>query len=270
MLASVLIAILNSTVGVWVSVKRMHYFSSAVSHGLFLPVAIGILIGRVFFPMHNIDHALANIISYICICITIILFIYMKKNDLENQDNFFSFFWAIGMSLGIIIMMYTPGYPSNLQTYLFGDLFLISKNELLVLLILSFLGIMYSIINYQTLKIYYFQEDYANILGLDVRKQELFMMLFCGFAIVALLKAVGVILLITIISFPAATAMLTAKHFSSLMLKTALITGFCLMGSIYLAGKIDLPTSPTGAMTATGIYIITMIIKKMRSKGREY
>ena len=51
----------------------------------------------------------------------------------QREDTVISALWAVGMAVGIVFISRTPGYNEDLMGYLFGNILMVSSNDLWML-----------------------------------------------------------------------------------------------------------------------------------------
>src|SRR6185369_3087381 len=110
-LAGVLAAVLCGVVGPFVVVKRLAFLSDGISHAAFGGM------GACFY--FGLDPLLGAVAVALGCALTLGLL------------------WAVGLAVGIVFVYKTPGYAPNLMTYLFGNILLVSRHELGVLVVLA-------------------------------------------------------------------------------------------------------------------------------------
>ena len=51
----------------------------------------------------------------------------------ERIDTLIGGLWAVGMAVGILLIKFTPGYHTELMSYLFGNIVYVSRGEVLMM-----------------------------------------------------------------------------------------------------------------------------------------
>ncbi|HUH45212.1 MAG TPA: metal ABC transporter permease, partial [Treponemataceae bacterium] len=131
-IASILSAILFGILGSLVSVRRIASLAGAISHAVLGGIGMAVFFsvsGRIpFFS------PLAGAFLFAILSALIIFFVSTKSK--QREDTVINAVWAIGMSIGVLFMAKTPGYTDP-SSYLFGNILLITKMDLLLLAILD-------------------------------------------------------------------------------------------------------------------------------------
>ena len=62
---------------------------------------------------------------------------FIKLRWKQQEDILVAAFWSVGMAIGILFISRTPGYSIDLMSFLFGNILLVSKSDLLLMAILD-------------------------------------------------------------------------------------------------------------------------------------
>jgi zinc transport system permease protein len=190
----------------------------------------------------------------------------IKLKGAQHEDTVIGALWAVGMALGLIFMYLTPGYKSDLMTYLFGNILLVTRSDLWVLLILNLVIIGSIFVFYRQFIAIAFDEKYARISGLKVNLLYIFLLILIALTIVVLIQIVGIILVIALLTLPAAIAFLFSRSPATMMLIAAVL-GIIFTGSgIVLSYSANLPTGATIIILSGMAYFISLFLKRKKRK----
>lgn len=98
------------------------------------------------------------------------------------------------MASGILFISFTPGYPRDITSYLFGDILTVSRIDLLLTLTLDVLALFIVASFYNHLRAYLFDEEFAAVLKIRTRLIDNLLYTVIALTIVILIRAVGIIL----------------------------------------------------------------------------
>ncbi len=87
-------------------------------------------------------------------------------------------------------------------------------------------------------------------------------------AIVAALKAVGIILAIAVLVAPGAIAYLIAHNFAQMMAISVLVAVGSTITGIYASFFLDSASAPTIVLTMTAVFIVTFVSVQVRARTR--
>jgi zinc transport system permease protein len=169
------------------------------------------------------------------------------------------------MAIGILFISQTPGYNVNLTSYLFGNILMVSQRELWLmaamdLAILSLVGLFYK----QFLAVS-FDEEFAKLRGVPVTFFYLLLLVLVAITVVLLIQVVGLILVIALLTLPAAIAGHYMRTLAGMMGLGAILGMTFSSGGLLLAWQPDLPQGPIIILLATSSYLISLLIQRLRS-----
>lgn len=248
--AGLLAAVACGIVGVYVVVKKITFISGGIAHASFGGIGLGYLAG-ISPVLGALIFALASALG---------MGFVTRKTRLP-EDTFIGILWAMGMALGIIFIGLAPGYAPDLFSYLFGNILTVPSSDLILMLILDIAIIGVVAVFYKEFLSLSFDEEYSTVVGIPV--EALYMLLLCMIAltVVVLLRVVGMILVIALLTIPAALAKrFTHNLFIMMLLAIAFGIVFTLVG-LWLSYELNLASGATivlvGGVTLFLSYVVT-------------
>jgi zinc transport system permease protein len=170
--------------------------------------------------------------------------------------------WALGMAIGIIFADLTPGYKADLMSYLFGSILAVTRRDLWLMLIVDVLVIGVVILFYKEFQATAFDETFARTRNLPVDVLYLILVAMIGLAVVMLMRVVGLIMIIALLTVPAAIGSLFLKHMHKIMiLATALSLTFT-TGGLILSYFFNLTSGATIILVSGAAYLIALIVHR--------
>lgn len=253
LLAALLASIIGGIMGTFVVIKRMAFFSGSISHAILGGIGLSLWLERVhdlFFPP-LLGAILAALISaYIC---TIV-----KKS---RSDATLTALWTAGMSLGIIFISITPGYTTDLSSYLLGNILWVSKTEIFFLSVLLLGSLLFIISNFQALKLASFDPVEARLQGINTAALERNLLLLIALSVVALIQIVGVVLVMSLLTLPQMVSLLCWRTLSSVLIGSCFISCLVTLSGMQLAITMDLPVGATIACVAATLFTAGYLYK---------
>jgi len=245
LIAAVLSSIACGITGTFVVVKKISYIGGGIAHAVMGGLGIAYFIG--VNPIYG---------ALVFSVLAAIMIGFVKLKLKQNEDTMISALWAVGMATGIIFAYLTPGYNVNLLSFLFGNILMITTDNLWLLLILDFIIIGFVVVYYKQLIFITFDEEYAAVRGINVNLLTILLLIMVALTIVILVQTVGLILVIALLTLPAAIAgMFSDSLFKMIFLSMGLILLFSLSGLAFAFGA----NLPSGAsiilMTGAGYFI---------------
>lgn len=206
-IASILASIVCGIIGVIVVEKKLVMMSGGIAHTAYGGVGLGYLLG--FEPI--IGAFLFSVSAALGIGA-------IKRRGGVQSDVIIGLFWSLGMALGIVFIALMPGYPPDLNSYLFGNILSVTKADLYLMIILSFLVVFIVIALFNDWKAYLFDEEFASIIGIKTVFLEYLLLVLVAMTVVVLIRVAGIILVLALLTAPSAMASIFSKRLKSRMI----------------------------------------------------
>ncbi|MDD4986155.1 MAG: metal ABC transporter permease [Dehalococcoidales bacterium] len=256
--AGLLAAIACGIIGTYVIVKRMVFISGGIAHASFGGIGIGYFMG--------INPIIGALVFTIASALGMGALI--RRTRLA-EDTAIGIFWSIGMALGILFIAITPGYAPDLFSYLFGNILTVPASDLLLMIILDAVIILVVSLLYKEFTALSFDEEFGRVMGLPVERLYLTLLCLIALTVVLMIRIVGIILIIALLTIPAAMARRFTSNLKKMMLlAVGLGIGFT-FGGLWLSYAVDLPSGATIILVGGGVFLITLGFLKLQSRRRE-
>ncbi len=250
-IAAVFASVLCGMTGTLVVIKRIALISGGIAHTVLGGVGL-------FYYLGWNPH-LGAFITAIIAAVVIGL---VKLHAGEHEDTLISAMWAIGMASGILFMQLKPGYNRNLMSYLFGNILLVSRLDLIVLGSMTLLVMIVIILLYRQFLAISFDQEFAGLRGLHAEILYILMLCMIAVTIVVLTTIVGLILAIALLTLPAAIAALFTRTPGAMML---FAMGFSLLFSLvglYVSYEPGLAPGSTIIIISGTAYFLAIVLRK--------
>jgi zinc transport system permease protein len=175
----------------------------------------------------------------------------------EREDTVISALWAVGMAVGIMFIVRTPGYKTDIMTYLFGNIVMADDRAIRLLVILDVVIVGGGLLFYKQLLAVCFDEEFAKVQA--VRTGLFYTMLLClsALTIVTLIYVVGIVMVIALLTLPVAVAGRFSRQLWQMMVISACLSAAFTTGGLALSYTPDLPPGATAILLAAGAYVLT-------------
>ena len=183
----------------------------------------------------------------------------------EREDTVIAVVWALGMSLGLLFLDKTPGYV-DLQGFLFGNILLLSQHDIVMTLALDAAVLLPMILFYPAVLAMSFDSTFAELRGIKVSVIYLILLALTACTIVLLLNIVGIILVIALLTLPAATAGCFTRHLWSMMVLAAALSWLFVTGGLLSSFYYRLPSGPAIVVFAGTVYLAALGFSKWKGK----
>jgi zinc transport system permease protein len=234
LMAGLLAAVACGIVGVYVVVKRIVFISGGIAHASFGGIGMGYFLG------------ISPIIGALVFSLASGLAIggITRKTRLP-VDTAIGILWAIGMALGVIFISLTPGYAPDLMSYLFGNILTVPLSDIFLMLALDAVIIGIVVAFYKEYLILSFDEEYATAVGMPVERLYLLLLAMIALTVVVLIRVVGMILVIALLTFPAAMARRFTHNMKRMMLLSVVFGFLFTLGGLWSSYELKLPSGAT-------------------------
>jgi len=251
-LISIAISIPASILSCYLILKGWSLMGDAISHAVLPGIVIAYII--------NIPLIIgAFIAGLLCTFLTG----FISDNSRVKQDTVMGVVFSGMFAVGIVI--YTK-IDSNLHLdhILFGNMLGINKQDLIITSIITTLISMVIFIKWKDLLVFCFDPIQSKALGLNIKHLHYGLLILLSLTIVTILKAVGIILAISLLITPGAIAFLITKKFSHMLLYSIIISTASTLFGVYMSFYIDSAPAPTIVLVMTIVFIITFIISSFK------
>lgn len=257
LIIGVLSAVICGIIGVLITEKRILMLSGGIAHTAYGGVGLGYLIG--------IEPIIGALIF--SVASSVVIGGINRKKKIQS-DIIISLLWSLGMALGITFTGLMPGYPPDMNSYLFGNILSVSRNDIIILSILSIITLMVFVIFQNDWKAYLFDTAFAEISGINTALLEYTLLILVALCVVILIKAVGIILCLALLSAPCACASLLSKRLNTRIILSIVFTMIFNIIGLVLSYYLGVASGATIVLVAVITYFILLAISGTLSKQK--
>ena len=261
LLAGLLAAVASGIVGTFVVARRMASVSGGLAHAAFGGIGLGYLVG--FPPMAG---ALGfGLLSALGIGVA-------ELKLRQGLDTLIAMVWAVGMALGILFASLAPGATPDLLSYLFGNILFVPPEYLVFTAALDVFLVIVVMRLYRPLQAVAFDEEFSWVAGVPVAGLFLLLLGLTAVTVVVLIRIVGVILVIALLTFPAAIARHWVDSLDRMIVWATATGAVCITSGLFMAYglsarfDIDIPTGPFIILLAAVLYGVSAALKALARK----
>ena len=259
-IAGLLAAVACGIVGTYVVTKKIVFISGGIAHASFGGIGLGYLI--------NINPVIGATIFALVSALGIG---FISKKTKLPEDTAIGLIWTIGMALGIVFIALAPGYAPDLFSYLFGNILTVPVTDLAIMFALDIIIFILVITFYKEFLAISFDENYSTVIGIPVEALYLTLMVMIALTVIVLIRVVGIILVIALLTMPAAMASRFTFNFRKMMLLSILFGVIFTMGGLWLSYWLDLPSGATiilfGGLSIIIAYVTSRMVNSPRRKA---
>jgi len=263
LIAGLLASVACGVVGPLVVTRRIVFLAGAIAHASLAGVG-----GSIFLQHHQpaIFSWFQPIYGALLAALAAAVIIGVVHDRVaERMDTLIGALWAVGMSVGVMLIKYTPGYHAELMSYLFGNLSMVQAGDLwfiagLDVVILATIAVMY-----KRLLAVCVDPEQARLQGVNVLAVQITLLCLVALTVISLMQVVGLILVLALLTLPAATAAHHTTRMAAMMsVATCLCLLLCTLPRVAVYGSRLSPESAI-VLAAAGGYLLSVAIRRWRA-----
>lgn len=244
LLAGLVLSVACAIVGTLIVARRMVFLAGGVTHVAFGGVGIGVFLGADPVPF-----ALA-------FAVTSALFMGLAMERVRlSEDAAIGILWAMGMALGAFFVGLSPKYVPDLMGYLFGNILMIPSSELLAMAAMDLFLLTVTVGFWKELVAVSFDPEFAWVKGVRVKLINTLFLVMVAVSCVMLIKAVGIVLVLALVTIPA----VLARHFSHRLLPMMIYSGLLGLGFVWagllISYWLNVPSGATIVLVAGLVFL---------------
>lgn len=253
LITGIFIAISCSLLGVFLVLKNMSLIGDGLAHVSFAAIAIGLLVS---------DKPI--IISIPIVIVASFLVLLLKEKAKIDADATIGLLSSFSIAVGVIIASVAKGFNIDLFSYLFGSILFISPSEMILSGILAIILIVLVLLFYNDLFSITFDENFAKISGIKVRRVNYLLSVLISVTIVLGIRIVGTMLISSLIVFPSVSALQISKGFKRTLMFSVLFSMIAVVLGIIFSYILNVPTGALIVVVNAIIFLITLIIRGIK------
>lgn len=231
LLGSLFASIACGIIGTYIVTRRLVFISGGITHASFGGIGIGLYTG--ISPI--LGAAIFSVLSAFGVE-------WLSKRKDMREDSAIAVFWTFGMAIGIIFSFLAPGFTPDLSAFLFGNILTINLTDIWMLAILSLILIGFFYFFLTPIIYIAFDREYARSQRIPVRLFEYILMMFIALTIVACLRMIGIVLVISLLTLPQMTANLFTHSFKKIIFISIGIGFISCSGGLLLSYQLQVPS----------------------------
>ena len=220
LLGCLLASIVCGIVGTYIVARRLVFISGGITHASFGGIGLGVYFG------------LSPIVGAMLFAVASAVGVQLLADKRSvRQDSAIALFWTFGMSIGIIFCYMTPGFVTDMSSYLFGSILTIGSTDILILALLALVVVAVFLLFRRVIVAVAFDSMFARVQRLPVSFVEYGMMVLIAVTIVATLRMIGIVMVISLLTIPQMTAnLLTNSYVRMSLLSICISMLYCFCG----------------------------------------
>ncbi len=251
LLAGLAVVLIAGPLGVFIIWRRMAYFGDTLSHSAILGVALGFLL--------SININIGILVSTLLVAILLIL---AQRQKQLGSDTLLGIMAHSALSLGLIMVSFVKGVRVDIDSWLFGDILVVSWNDLAMIAVGVAVVLVVLMLIWKPLLSLTVHEELARVEGVNVPLVSAIYTLLIAILVAISMKIVGALLITSLLIIPAATARQFSRSPEQMALLSVVFGMIAVVLGLSASYLLDTPAGPSIVVSASILFLLSQIIKK--------
>lgn len=264
LLAGLLASVACGIMGPYIITRRIVFLAGAIAH-----IAIG-GVGAAIFVNHRFPATAAKLTPLVgatlVSALAAVVLAFLHHRVRERLDTLVGALWAIGMASGLLLIKLTPGYHTELMSYLFGNIAFVDWDSIGLMLGLDLVIVVTAVLWHKRFLALCLDEEQAELQGISTLLTEIVLLVLVALTVIVLTQVVGLILVIALLSLPAAAVAQRVSRMTALIAYSVALTA--ILTTVPRVVVYGTRISPEAAivLAAGGIYLISLAWGRWRRR----
>lgn len=254
-IASIAIAAIGGPLGSLIIWQRMAYFGESIAHSALLGVALAILL--------NVGN---NLMIVVICCLMAVLLNQIHQHLQLSLNTLLAIMAHTSLAIGLVIISFIPDFRFNIEHILFGDLLTLNQKDFFIVGTVCLMTAIFLASQWQKLIALAANEELAFVEGLNTRRLQLILMVMMAIVIAIGIKAVGILLIVSLLIIPAATARRWVGSPEAMAISGSVIGMCAICLGLLLSYIADTPSGPSIVAIAGVMYFLSQLLLSVKKQ----
>ncbi|MBQ3094830.1 MAG: metal ABC transporter permease [Clostridia bacterium] len=256
-IAGLLISLCAALLGVILVLKNLSMIGDGLSHVAFGATAVALVAN------------LAPLKIAIPVVLIAAFFLMHRRHSARLRGDAAVAILSTGaLAIGVMAISVTPGVNVDLSSYMFGSILAVSREDVLLCIVLSTVILLLFILFYPRIFAVTFDEDFARASGLRAEGYALLCAALTAVTVVIGMRLMGAMLISSLIIFPAVTSLRLFRSFRAAVLSSAVLSALCFLCGITVSYFFSTPAGASIVCVNIVFYLLFslagMLTKRVR------
>ncbi|MHB8586730.1 MAG: metal ABC transporter permease [Thermoplasmatota archaeon] len=252
LITAVLAAAVAAAIGVFLVLRNLALLGDGLGHVAFGGIALALALAVEPLP-----------VALVWAIVGALIIQEMRLRGIVKGDTAIGILFTSSLAFGLIVLAQKGTYV-DAESYLFGELFLVTVNDLNLVLVIVAIVLLVLLLLWRPLFAITFNAEAATVMGLPAHLLETLLTILSAGVIVVAARIVGILLVSSLVVVPAATALQFAKGFRTALLVSPLIAVGCVAVGIFLASVYDVFPGAAIALTSGIVFFCAFALSRLR------
>jgi len=252
-LAGLAIGLTTAILSNFLVLKHQALIGDGLAHVSFAGIIVGML-----FADEPIWIAIPIVI------VAAVLIKWMMNSSKIRGDAAIGIVSSLSLAAGFIVISLSAGYNRSIEGLLVGSILTVDAVDIALSFVLLLAVILFMALSYQRLFSMTYDYEFAKFTKIDVRKYDLILSILTAVTIVLGVQSVGILLVSSLIVFPAISSNQLAKSFKQAVLYAVLINVFVVFFGLYFAHLLNIPSGSAIVVLHGVVFAVSIVWKAIR------
>lgn len=242
-------AVAAGPIGCFVVWQRMSYFGTALAHSVLLGVAMGFLLN------------LELILSVMAVCFLVSsLLLLLERQRYLSADALLGVLAHAVFAAGIVVVSFMERLRVDLMGYLFGDILAVGRMDIVWIHTTAAVSLALLVWQWRNLLSTTVNQDLAEVEGVPVHQMRLLLVFLVSAVVAVGMKIVGILLVVSLLIIPAASARRLSSSPEQMALMATLIGILSVFAGLFGSLELNIPAGPSIVLVASAIFLASLIV----------
>ena len=248
LIAGVGVALVAGPLGCYIVWRRLAYFGDTLSHAALLGVALALLF--------QVNITLSVFLVSVFASLALVL---LQRRITLSVDALLGLLAHSALAVGMVALSFMTWVRVDLMGFLFGDILAVTPFDIAVIWGGGLFVLLILMVFWQSLFAATVNLELAQAEGMKPEQANIIFMMLMAAVIAISMKIVGVLLITSMLIFPAAIARRFASGPEQMALIAAIVGIIAVLGGLYGSLQWDTPAGPSIVVAASSFFILTVI-----------
>jgi len=255
LIAGVLVSIICGVIGTLVVVNRIVFLAGGIAHAAYGGIGLAFFLG---WPYAVGTAGVSLLAGGVMAAVT------LKAR--HRADAVVGVLWAVGMAAGVILLDLTPGYQTDLMSYLFGSILAVSASDLWQMSAVGIAVLAAVAWYYNDFLAMSYDDEFARLRRVPVAFLYCLLLALVALSVVMIIRVVGLILVIALLTIPPFIAEKFTGSLRAMMVLSSLLSGLFTLAGLALSYALNLTSGATIILVAAAGFFAAVLWERLKRR----
>jgi len=250
LIVGIVLGALMAVLGVFVVLRKISFFADAIGHSALAGIAAGVLLG--------INPFIGGLVVAIIVALGITG---IRRVATISLDTLLAVFFSAFVSLGVLLITFSPGYQADLITFLFGNILTVTWIDVVLAITMAILSAGILLWVGKGFVAIALDPNLAKAEGVPVARLELLLLVLLATTIALAIKLVGVLLVTALLVIPAASAQNVARSLVGMFVWALALSLLSVGLGMVASAALATPSGPSIVLVSSAFFLVSLFLR---------